>query len=337
MPAALGPADLTNLQVSEEEIQAARLVLTQAGKQEKRAKMAAMSSWLLSNPDTTISSSRGDDRLKWLQHFLVHQSRSKAMRKTVQHTKAITEKRAKKVNHHLWAQEQMDKEMGAMKAAVWRDTLPWVVCPVTNKGEKEGEEYLRHYKVPVHWEAMTSEDINTFLFEASGEGSAKDLDLLVDAEIGNAGSSSGSSSSAVVPIKVEGMSPEKKAELDLEAAKKRLPEMIAEVNSLELRTRDILGKIASVKAMDAGRARYLVPLEEDLKKQTNVLVRFTSLLKKMMAAPPAALEDYKKVEASLEAASNTHTEFLPWCEKYDLTPKGKGQPSKKRRTASKVE
>ena len=54
------------------------------GGKEVRSKMGSMSSWLKAN------SSRGEDRRRWLEHFLVVQLRSKQTQKTTKVQKQLT-------------------------------------------------------------------------------------------------------------------------------------------------------------------------------------------------------------------------------------------------------
>ena len=109
MPAGLAKCDLASFRPTKEELEAARTILNSAGGKELRSKVGSMSSWLKANSCNDASSSRGDDRRRWLEHFLVVQLRSQQTQKTTKVTKKPNEVKATYQDWVWMAAEEMDK------------------------------------------------------------------------------------------------------------------------------------------------------------------------------------------------------------------------------------
>ena len=114
-------ANLRDVRPTQEEIEGARMVIANASDKERKAKQAQMSHFLKSNPDPEVLNSRGKTREAWLELYLAHSMRSTAATKKVQSEK--TSETSTSHTHRVfeWAKEEMDKDMGAHKAAAWRE------------------------------------------------------------------------------------------------------------------------------------------------------------------------------------------------------------------------
>ena len=183
MPKSLGAAALGELAPTAEELHAARQVLAGASDKVLRAKMAAMSSWLKSNPDEVVKDSRGSDRRAYLEKFLVRQLRAKALEKNTTSSKTHVSSDAS-FKGVLWmAQEEMDDTIGPRKGKLWRESekLPWAPCPVTGSTD----DLLKVWGIPRNWQRMTEEDFNKLETTATTEGSeanAQMVDVGVDGQ-----------------------------------------------------------------------------------------------------------------------------------------------------------
>ena len=144
MPAPLGYANLKGVAPSKAELEAAKKILaaSQPGSKEHKSKMNSFSSWLKANgkENEEATSSRGDDRQRWLEMFMIHSMRSKAgQKKQVVTQKKIEEGEVKHRETMEWSREQMEKELGANKAAKWiaSGLLPKGCCPLTQSWDED--------------------------------------------------------------------------------------------------------------------------------------------------------------------------------------------------------
>jgi hypothetical protein len=92
-------SSLASVKPSKIEIEDARRVLAQ-GEKAQKSKMACMVAWLKNNPDAAASASRGDDRKRYLEAFLVQQMRAKGGIKTTSNEKTFQTRDDKKIDHH---------------------------------------------------------------------------------------------------------------------------------------------------------------------------------------------------------------------------------------------
>ena len=85
-------------------------------------------------------SSRGHERQRWLEMFLVHNMRSRAgQKKQVQTQKKIEEADVTHREVWEWSREQMEKELGANKASKWiaSGLHPKACCPLTQSWDED--------------------------------------------------------------------------------------------------------------------------------------------------------------------------------------------------------
>jgi len=81
--------------------------------------------------DEPASSSRGEQRQKYLEAFFVHQMRAKTSTKRIENAKEKKRSSSHAKDNHWWSLERMDTELGVNRAANWRNSghLPQRPCP----------------------------------------------------------------------------------------------------------------------------------------------------------------------------------------------------------------
>ena len=186
MPKALGKADLKNLEPTEEEVNAAKTILNNASEKQLKSRMGCFSAWCKQHcDDGEVSNSRGEQRKKWLEAFLIHQARAKHTTQKVTHDRVIREGQGIFEDLFWWAEEEMDTNMGARKAKSWRDSGKMIVrpCPLTGSME----EHLKVYGVPRHWERVSHEDFQAMKAAVEADASEQDIKNLKDAALDSGG------------------------------------------------------------------------------------------------------------------------------------------------------
>ena len=112
----MAKTQLKNVAPTPDELKKAREVLEKAGEKGFRSKQQSMMQFMKDQPDGAVTASRGDERKRYIELFLVHQMRCQDAVKKVSVVKGEKNTDKKFIDLHWWSEETMDKEMGAMKA-----------------------------------------------------------------------------------------------------------------------------------------------------------------------------------------------------------------------------
>ena len=107
------PRQFSGIQPTQAEIGKAKQVLKKLDKKALRSRYESMSNYLRLNPDPAASGARGDQRESFLHAFIALQFRAKSGEQIIKNTHAVDKVTERKVDHHEWSQEKMDKELGA--------------------------------------------------------------------------------------------------------------------------------------------------------------------------------------------------------------------------------
>ena len=150
---------------TKEELEVARTILNSAGEKEVRSKVLSMSSWLKANLCNEASSSRGEDRRRWLEHFLVVQSRT---RSNIPRLGLDGQRR----------NGEHGRDEITFLASVGQASLS-KADPVTDSLE----EHLLVYRVPRHWERLSHEDFVSPSSSSTTQAGEHDAKMLEDAEV----------------------------------------------------------------------------------------------------------------------------------------------------------
>ena len=260
------PAKISEIQLTSEEIDAAKKVLQAADQKRLNSIKQGLKSFLSANPDSSITK---DNRYneEFMLNFIGHQNRCQEAQKKIVTSKEIITEKTKFSDVVRMSAEVMDRELGKSKAELWRTVLKPLPDLLTGRTEAE---YLE-YPVPKNWERMSESEMKKFLLETQGEATAEDAELAMERK-GPAMELSGSvaSSSGVNPneVKVEPADPEeqKKKDLALKVAKlqSELPQLVREFQDKTLELKLIQTKAKNKN--DPYHAEFRTDLETCLKK-----------------------------------------------------------------------
>jgi len=165
--------DLLKMQPSAQEVADAKTIISQMNQKEKKSSKSCLVHFLKANPCEALQGGeRGAVRNQILETFIVWQSRQKDAKKRIMTTQQQTDRKSKFIEHHWWAREKMDLEIGPIKAESWRASkiLTWRPDVVTGSTEDEMVEYA----VPVHWERCTEEELKQLMMQTTAEVTEED-------------------------------------------------------------------------------------------------------------------------------------------------------------------
>ena len=108
---------LDSLVPTKAEIADAKMLLQSLSVKEKKSKMASFAHFVKDNPVLGLQpGERGTKRTEYVEKFMVFQSRQKAAKKTLTSGREAIHAEKHVVEHHWWAMEKMNDEIGADKA-----------------------------------------------------------------------------------------------------------------------------------------------------------------------------------------------------------------------------
>ena len=99
---------LTALAPTAEEVAAARALL----EHNKKSKMASMVHWLRANPDPAIANSRGEQRQKYLEQWMIWSMRSKKAKTSSTNEQVTSVENSAFSDWHWCSVETMDTKLG---------------------------------------------------------------------------------------------------------------------------------------------------------------------------------------------------------------------------------
>ena len=149
MVQAAAPAKLSQIKLTEAEIDSASNILQAADAKQMNSLKAGLNAFIAVNPDDKIFQ---DNRFneQFLLRLIGHQARCAAVRNTLVSDKSFTQTKGKFTDVERMSTERMDTVLGKAKGALWRTVLKGM--PDSLKGRTE-PEYLE-YPVPKNWERM---------------------------------------------------------------------------------------------------------------------------------------------------------------------------------------
>eukprot|EP00959_Pyramimonas_sp_CCMP1952_P444902 9315974-Pyramimonas_sp.AAC.1 len=126
---------------------------------ETLSKKASMRQYLKANPDNVTKG----DVTSSLENFLILQARSQANYKKCQteRVESTTSRRHREL--HWWAGEEMDKNIGPIKAKSRRESGPLPSRPDSVTGKNE--DPCKECGIPMDWEQITWADMKKLLTE----------------------------------------------------------------------------------------------------------------------------------------------------------------------------
>ena len=143
MPPRLPKMMLSQMAPSDEEVKNAQRSLNNFTQKELDSRKASLRAYLKQNPENANLPNA-------LQAFLVLQSRVKDSQKKAISTEGVSTTTAKLREVRWMAQEEMDKTIGELKAAKWRESNLLPSRPDRITGATE--DPFREYGIPTDWE-----------------------------------------------------------------------------------------------------------------------------------------------------------------------------------------
>ena len=107
MPPAIRGVKLEEVGPNAEELEHARAILAKASAAEVKSKKSGLHAFLLKHPDPKAQASRGADRQRYLENFLVHQARAKGNQKKSHTTESASSATHTLKDPYWWALEKM--------------------------------------------------------------------------------------------------------------------------------------------------------------------------------------------------------------------------------------
>jgi hypothetical protein len=263
--------NLTGMQPTEEEVNAAKKELMLLSEKQKSAKNAGLRAYFKANPDPTGSATRGTAREHVLLKFMVVQARATGSNAGQESSKQTSTNREKIHDLEWMSEEQMDGKYGLHKATHWRATALLPERGDRISGTKA--RYLTEFACPNDIERMTEGDLRAFKQRVETELAADDVafydEHIATPEAGAASSGSGAPTTGAVPI-VPTLTPEedkaKKLEAAVESLKANLKPTIAKYTNADVLS-DLQISAAEAKIKDpkeASKKAYIQELVKDL-------------------------------------------------------------------------
>ena len=329
MPPTLGGAQLELLSPTAAEISQAKAIIaqSQACPRDMRAKMSSMSQWLKKFPDEKASNSRGEQRVEYLQNFLIHQLRAKNAQKKALHSAGKSHTTNNIAKTRWWNKERMDKELGATKGAAIRNRPNARCKPCRYTGSEDPE--LVEYAVVSDEENEINEDTTSFKVNTAADATEADLKLLDDMHSATASSSAdgaaqgaqdGDAQYAPGKVKQEPKSEQEKLQAKFE-------EFMANVRGNHWNFTNMQLDIADMDAR-LGMQKWTEELRAALKKHAARTATMVRLLLKATTERPK-IKEFHKLESAMSHILASQNEFVKSAAKFGVLM-GK---SKKRRTA----
>ena len=327
MPPAHLKVDLGSVAPTPEEMEAARAILRGASNGQMKSRMASMVHFLKAAEDEKGQKSRGTDRQKYLEAFTVHQLRGKNTQKKMRSIENKTSKQGTFVDYLWWSEEKIIKEMGEVKGMAWitfkKPPLLTRACRLTGSMEDK----LKEFRIPIDWERMSIEDIQSMQVEATSDATDADLKLLRDMAPASSGGSADAplfpADSGAATIKQEKLTPEEQDQKEAKEFKETISVYIREFQECEVRAGEMKSALQTNKYAEA----ILIDIDKHSAKVTKVL---RVLQRLQVTTIPVTPENHHLVIQHMENVRKEHRELNEHAVKFGLQPK----PSPKKRRNS---
>ena len=307
MPPKRKAAKISELALTDQEIEAAKTVLAAADKKKLASLKSSLTTFLAANPDDQINKDNKFDH-KFLVKFIAHQSRCADTTKASSSQRTISESKINYCDVKRMSAEKMDITLGPKKAQHWRTMLK--ALPDSLSGSNDPD--LQEYPVPNNWERMTTTDLKEFLMQFGGEPTSEEASKFLEMEgpsmdLMNAASESSGSGTQPTMIKSEpaDQEQEQRKQLAMQIAKLKndVPNLVREFQDMLLEANLINNKCK--KELNPYHTLFASDLEGLCKKLMNtksVLERLhrdeeanPSQIPKLLTAVEALRDKYKLV------------------------------------------
>ena len=299
----LSKARLSEITPTAEELQKAKELLANYGKDAKRSKMTCMNNFLKANPDNKASSSLGEDRQKYLEAYIVHTLRAKEGIKSSTNTESASKATEKFWEVHPMSAEKMDEALGKEKAQTLRLGKYVQSQPCSLSGSTE--EHMLEWLVPKNWKRMTQADFWQLKVQNEATADKEDIDNLRSMTNPHTVDATPST------IKVEKTEGDALTKLQdrVNSFKENLTTYLREIQDIEVESQQIL------KRATAAKDKYAGPLLDDCDKHIKATNKASKLLSKMCT------EDFEdgpipKLLDQIGTIRRKHEEVLVWANRF---------------------
>jgi hypothetical protein len=280
----------------------------------QKSKMASMAAWLKTNGGENCEAvtSRGDQRRKYLEAFLVHDLRSRTKTKTIETVKTKSTTDDDVQDHYWWSQEQMDKELGPEKSADWRTSQKLATRPDMLTGKDV--DPFREYKVPRHMTRHAIGDHSSHSFKSTGVADEQYLALFFDMD------ADGATQQESVAIKVEPKSTDDILAEQVKALKMDPKPAYRKIQDYMMQAKEIFHKCDDIP--------YAEKLGQDCGKHITKLKGIIKILDQMIAGQEYDDKQLPKLIKAIELADLQHMSIEKWSVKFGLMQAGKKRKQK---------
>ena len=322
MPASLPNADLKTLGPTKDEVAEAKALLKSFNPKEHRSKMASMTAWLSNpanaQPDEEALKSRGDDRKRFLEAWLIHQMRNSKAKKTMLNSKVTADSKTN-YNDEVWMNaEMMDDKFGKKKGSKMRSAKVLEVrpCPFTGSEDDDMIEYQINWK----WVRKLVSEGNTASVNTEGEATEDDLKILESPQKDPSEEDAKKEQEANKPIKQEKLSKQEQDFADFQQFKAALPTHLRKFQDYDLETRQLMSFLKEKK--------YTGELQEMLKRQQTRLAKVIALLAKGLQEEVSVVE-WRKLSAAMKVLRHSQNEAVQGGVGFGYKPEGDRKRRKK--------
>ncbi|CAK0797197.1 unnamed protein product [Prorocentrum cordatum] len=300
---------LSDVKPSAQEVEAARkMIEDQKG---LRSKMGCMVAWLKKNPsedDDGASSSRGDDRKRFLVNFLALQMRDKKAKKERTVERQMTSEKQDNSLFFWWSLETMDKELGIEKSKAWRQSGKLLTRPDPLTGSNE--DPLKEYRVPREMTRYAKGDKTDVRVGSTVEAANCDLDDLAALADGEPASSAKPEGGQV---KIE---PKSKAELTkekVEEIKNNPQPILRKFQDFVTTTKCLINK--------AGDTKYAENLHDAMKKHLSSLNKVVKIIDQIVGGGEPESAGLKQLVETMAKLEKEQRDIEEWATKFGLIEK----------------
>lgn len=289
--------------------------------------MASFAHFVRDNPVADLKlGERGAKRQEYLEKFLIFQTRQKNAKKQLVSTRETVQGKTTFIDHHWWAMEKMDGEVGPAKAKHWRESGKLFSRPDSLTGSKDPQHI--EYCVPVHWESVSEQDLRTLKLNMESEATEDDVGLFTTAmdtfALTDASGSGSQVDPASIKVKTEpGEEATQAKEIEIMGFKNGLEATFKEFQALELELKHIRAKA------EQGAHKYTAGIVADADSLSKKLKKFYTMLEKMLMEPGSVSEDkIPDVIAKKKALITEVNELKEWASKLGVSI-GNGKKKRK--------
>ena len=322
-PSKMKATQLSMLSPTPDEIAEARAIIASAAdpKKKERACMASMAHWLKNEGCTQNGdalSSRGTDRKRFLEAFMVYQAREKKARVEQTTSRKVGQENRSHVEKGWFSYEYVKGKVGEKKLDAWIAAKQIPSRPDKRTGSDDKEMCDYYYEAA--WDSETGLDSTTTAYDVQGQAlDTSAATTMMNSMVGDDTTAPAvASGPGVVPIKIE------------------------EVNSMDARVKQLTADASptlnkfqcyttEVKKMKAGAEtqKYQESFAADLGKFVGQLGKATQMLEVMVTGGKYDASKVKDLLVSLDKLAKEYDSYREHAVRFGLVTSTRPRRSRK--------